>query len=197
MSAILFGLVGLLAFFLGALILGSSLRRSPNLARAECYSRIMHFLFFSGLGLPFIIACFTPGLAALDALLGLPPLPDFFLLRLLGAFLAIPGLYLMSISGKALNAQGSGANAFKLTRRIVVQDIYRRTRNPMSLGYYLVGLAIGLLTGSTLLIVYVMLGIIPAHLFFLCYFEELELSLRFGPAYRQYQQQVPFLIPRR
>jgi protein-S-isoprenylcysteine O-methyltransferase Ste14 len=38
--------------------------------------------------------------------------------------------------------------------------------------------------------------LIPAHIFFLKYFEELELELRFGETYKQYKQTVPFLIPR-
>jgi protein-S-isoprenylcysteine O-methyltransferase Ste14 len=42
----------------------------------------------------------------------------------------------------------------------------------------------------------VLLAIVPAHLFFLKFFEELELSLRFGESYRQYKQKVPFLIPK-
>ncbi len=66
----------------------------------------------------------------------------------------------------------------------------------MSLGYYLIGLSIAFLSGSTLLMLYVLLGIIPAHLFFLKFFEELELDLRFGETYQQYKRQVPFLFPR-
>jgi len=40
------------------------------------------------------------------------------------------------------------------------------------------------------------LGIIPAHVFFLKFFEELELELRFDESYKQYKQKVPFLIPK-
>jgi protein-S-isoprenylcysteine O-methyltransferase Ste14 len=40
------------------------------------------------------------------------------------------------------------------------------------------------------------MGIIPAHLLFLKFFEELELELRFGDTYKQYKQKVPFLIPK-
>ena len=66
----------------------------------------------------------------------------------------------------------------------------------MSLGYYLFALAAGFISGSTLLTLYVLLGIIPAHIFFLKFFEELELELRFGDSYKQYKQKVPFLIPK-
>jgi protein-S-isoprenylcysteine O-methyltransferase Ste14 len=63
----------------------------------------------------------------------------------------------------------------------------------MSLGYYLCALSAGFISGSTLLTFVVLLGLIPAHIFFLKYFEELELELRFGDSYKQ---AVPFMIPR-
>ena len=196
MFVIYLGLLGLLAFFLGAGILGFWLRRHPSKANAEKSSRIMHFLFFAGLGIPFLISVFYPGLTHLDELVGLEPLPlrPFFLIT--GVLLVIPGLYLMGISIKSLRALGSGANAFRLTKHIVEGDIYKYTRNPMSLGYYLFALGLAFISGSTLLTLAVLLGLIPAHLFFLRYFEELELELRFGESYKQYKQEVPFLIPR-
>ncbi len=55
---------------------------------------------------------------------------------------------------------------------------------------------IGLLAGSTYLTLLVVLGLIPAHIFFLWYFEELELLLRFGPGYLAYKSSAPFLFPR-
>jgi protein-S-isoprenylcysteine O-methyltransferase Ste14 len=196
MVVLYLGLLGYLAFVMGVAILGVWLRRHPSKVNAEKSSRIMHFLFFAGLGLPFLISVFYPGLRNLDALVGLEPLPfrTFFLIA--GIILAIPGLYLMGISVRALRALGSGANAFRLTKRIVEIDVYKYTRNPMSLGYYLVALSIGFISGSTLLTLYALLGIIPAHIVFLKFFEEYELELRFGESYKQYKQTAPFLIPR-
>ena len=66
----------------------------------------------------------------------------------------------------------------------------------MSLGYYLLSLSLGFISGSTLVTLAVLLGLVPAHLFFLKFFEELELGLRFGESYEQYKQKAPFLIPR-
>ena len=108
---------------------------------------------------------------------------------------------LRKINGQVSTLQGGawvgkGANAFRLTKKIVETDIYKRTRNPMSLGYYLWSLSLGLITGSKLFTFVVLLGLIPAHIFFLKYFEEFELELRFGEAYRQYKQKVPFLFPK-
>ena len=196
MAVLYFGLLGFLAFILGVGILGSWLRKHPSKVNAEKSSRILHFLFFVGLGTPLLISIFYPGLTHLDELIGLNPLPlkPFFLIT--GILLVIPGLYFLGISNKSLRALGSGANAFRLTKRIVEKDIYKYTRNPMSLGYYLFLLSVGFISGSTLLTLGVLLGLIPAHIFFLKYFEELELELRFGESYKQYKQKVPFLIPK-
>ena len=40
------------------------------------------------------------------------------------------------------------------------------------------------------------LWLISAHVFFLKYFQEFELKLRFGKSYEHSKQKVPFLIPR-
>jgi protein-S-isoprenylcysteine O-methyltransferase Ste14 len=189
-------LIGLLFFAVGVGVLGRWLRRHPSKDNAERSSRVMHFLFFAGMGVPLITGVFYPGLTYFDELAGLNPLPwrTFFLI--LGVILAIPGLYFLAITNKLLRALGSGANAFRLTKRIVAEDVYKHTRNPMSLGFYLWTLAVGLASGSTFITLTVLLGFIPAHIFFLKFFEELELELRFGESYLEYKKEVPFLIPK-
>jgi protein-S-isoprenylcysteine O-methyltransferase Ste14 len=195
MLAVYLGLGGLVAFVGGVVIFGTALKRHGSKATAERYSRIMHGLFFAGLGAPFLVSLASPGITQLDALAGLPGLPmrPFFLAA--GIVLAIPGLYLMADSNTRLRDLGSGANAFRLTERVVVADTYHYTRNPMSLGYYMLCLSIACLAGSTLLGIYVVVGVIPAHIFFLKFFEERELALRFGASYLKYQRTAPFLLP--
>ena len=61
MIVLYLGLVGLLAFIMGAGVLGLWLRKHPSKVNAENSSRIMHFLFFAGLGTPFILSLFYPG----------------------------------------------------------------------------------------------------------------------------------------
>ena len=196
MVVLYLGLLGFVAFIMGVGILGLWLRRHPSKANAEKSSRIMHFLFFAGLGAPLVLSIFYPGLTHLDELVGRKPLPWKPLFLITGIILALPGLYFLGISNKLLRALGSGANAFRLTKQIVEKDIYQYTRNPMSLGYYLFSLGVSFISGSTLLTLYVLLGVIPAHLFFLRFFEELELELRFGESYKEYKEKTPFLIPR-
>jgi len=189
-------LLGILVFTLGVWIIGFWLRKHPSKVNAEKSSRIVHFLFFAGLGAPFLISIFYPGFARLDELIGLTPLTFRPFFTIIGIVAMIPGLYFLGTSYNLIRTVGGGANAFRLTKRAVVQDVYKRTRNPMSLGYYFFSLSTGFISGSTLLTVYVLLGIIPSHLFFLKYFEELELELRFGESYKEYKQKVPFLIPK-
>ena len=196
MFTIYLTLLGLTSFTAGTVILGVWLRAHRSKGNAEKSSRVMHFFFFAGLVAPPIIGIFYPGLTRFDALLGLPSLPfkPFFLA--LGILLAIPGLYFLGATNKLLRSLGSGTNAFILTKRIVDDDIYKRTRNPMSLGFYLFALALAFASSSTFVLLAVFFGLIPAHIFFLKYFEELELELRFGESYLEYKKTVPFLIPR-
>jgi protein-S-isoprenylcysteine O-methyltransferase Ste14 len=189
-------LIGIASFLAGAVILGAWLRAHRSKENAEKSSRVMHFLFFAGLAAPPIVAIFYPGLTRFDALLGWQSLPWRPLTLVLGLLLALPGLYLMGVTNRLLRARGNGANAFRLTKQIVADDIYQRTRNPMSLGYYLCALALGFGSGSTFALLAVALGLIPAHLIFLKYFEELELELRFGASYLEYKRRVSFLLPR-
>lgn len=195
MVSLYLGIAGLAIFVAAVGVLGVWVRQQPTRAVAERTSRIAHFLFFACLGAPVLVAAFVPGLTHLDPLVGLEPLPFMPLRLVVGAALAVPGLYLMGASNVALRSLGTGANAFRLTQRIVHGNVYEHTRNPMSLGYYLLCVAIGLLSGSTLLTLYVLLGLIPAHLFFLKFFEERELPLRLGSSYEAYRARVPFLVP--
>jgi hypothetical protein len=89
MIVLYLGLVGLLAFIIGAVILGLWLRKYPSKANAENSSRIMHFLFFAGLGTPFLVSLFYPGLTHLDELIGLQLLPGRAMFLIAGIVLAV------------------------------------------------------------------------------------------------------------
>jgi protein-S-isoprenylcysteine O-methyltransferase Ste14 len=192
MPTVYWMIVGVLAVAMGAAYLGSWLRRHPSKEVAEETSRIMHFLFFAGMVGPGTLAFLYPGYQNIDTLLGVPSLPWRAAFLALGIVLAVPALYLLVISNQLLRSLGQGANAFRLTSRIVESDIYTRTRNPMSLGFYLAALAVGLIAGSTFTTLGALLGTIPAHLLFLKYFEEKELELRFGKSYLEYRRRPRF-----
>ena len=196
MFVLFLSVTGLLAFTIGTWILGMWLRLSPSTINAEKASRIMHSLFYAGLVTPTLIILLYPELMQLDGLVGFKPLPVQSFFRIVGLIVALPGLYLLGISNRLLRALGNGANTFRLTKKFVKTNVYQRTRNPMSLGYYLFALGLSLISGSTLVTLAILLGLIPAHIFFLKYFEEHELELRFGEIYRQYMREVPFLFPK-
>lgn len=187
--------LGWVIFVGGTVTLGIWLRRHRSKEDAESSSRVLHFLFFACIVFLGGAALFYPGYTHFDELLGIPSLPLKPIPLVLGIILLLPGLYLTIVSNKDLRALGHGANAFFLTQRVVELDIYKYTRNPMSLGYYLCCVGVGLISNSASITLGVVFGLIPAHLLFLKFFEELELELRFGSSYLEYKRRVPFLIP--
>jgi len=183
-------------FAIATIILGGWLRRNPTKRNAEGTSRILHFLFWAGVIPPAGFGFFYYGLAHFDRALGLPSLPGYLFIQIIGALGLIGGTYLIIIANVALRRFGEGANAFFLTKRLVARDIYERTRNPMSLGLYLFSLGIGPLAGSTYMTLGAVFIVIPVHVFYLKYFEECELELRLGESYGEYKRRVPFLLPK-
>jgi len=195
MFTIYLAIICVIVFAASVWLLGVQLRKHPSKESAEKSSRILHFMFFVTLGTIYLVGLFYPGLTHFDETTGLAPLPwrPFFLV--LGILVAMPGLYYMGITNILLRKLGSGANAFRLTKRVVAEGVYKRTRNPMSLGYYLLVIAFSFVLDSTTLSLIALLGVIPSHIYFLKYFEELELELRHGNDYLEYKKSVPFLIP--
>jgi len=189
-------IAGSAAMAIGAIALGVWLRRNPSKENAEKSSRVMHFLFFAGQIIPPVVGMFYPGFTHFDELVGLQSLPLKPVFLVIGILLLIPGFYFMGVTNKLLRSRGSGTNAFILTKRVVNDDIYKRTRNPMSLGFYLLALGAAFITGSTFATLVVALGIIPSHILFIKFFEEKELELRFDASYLEYKMNVPFLFPK-
>ena len=90
---------------------------------------------------------------------------------------------------------GAGLPAVVLSEKLAAKGLYTFTRNPMSLGFYIVLISFALLRGSIFFIFWTLIVIIPTHICFLKFFEERELELRFGKPYIEYKRRVPFLIP--
>ena len=195
MFTVILMVVGMVAFVVGLLGCGTWLRQHRDKVSAERSTRIVHFLYFAGMVFPGVFGIFYPGLNHFDELFGIPSLPLQPIPLIVGILLLVPGLYFSFASNRALPKLGDGAAAFLLTKRVVATDIYTRTRNPMSLGYYLVNVGICLAVGSTVLTLGCLCVLIPAHIFFLKFFEELELELRLGEPYLEYKKRVSFLIP--
>ena len=93
MFVIYLGLTGLLIFTFGVWIARLWLRKHPSKVNAENSSRVVHFLFFAGLGAPFLISFFYPGSTHFDKLIGLNTLPFKPFFFIIGIVMAIPGLF--------------------------------------------------------------------------------------------------------
>lgn len=195
MITIYLQLIAVSSFVVATVVLGIGIRRSPTPEAAQRLSRVSHAFFWGAMIAPEYLGVAYPGLWSFDALLALPSLPWPVPRWVLGGVLLLGGLFFVSGSIKALRRLGAGLMAFKLTQKVVSEDLYQRVRNPMSLGLYLQFTGVALLVGSTYLLAFTLLVYIPAHVFNLKYFEELELSARYGPAYDEYRKKVPFLVP--
>ena len=182
-------------FFLSTIILGILLRVYPSKKVRETTTMLLHFIAFCTFLLPLLIGIFYPGLSTYDELLGIQSLPYSPLRVAFGAILVPIGIFFVAVSNFALLEHGHGQAAFFLTKKVVKRNIYKLTRNPMSLGFYLGCLALGLLSGSTYFTLWLLIEVIPAHVFYLKFFEERELGLRFGNPYLEYRREVPFLFP--
>jgi protein-S-isoprenylcysteine O-methyltransferase Ste14 len=196
MQIIITQAVGAVVFLAGSIWLGRTTRRLADTDVAERASRISHLLFWVALVLPGMVGLFYPGLAAYDALLGVPRLPYRSLWVGVGLVLLGVGLGLVVVSNRALIKLGKGSAAFLLTEELVADGVYGRSRNPMSLGFYVVCAGVGLIAGSLSVTLGVLLVILPVHIFNLWYFEERELEIRYGRPYVEYKRRVPFLFPR-
>ncbi len=196
METIVVQALGAVIFTVASLGLGIWLRQVPEKKTAETASRYSHSLYWTCLVLPALVGFFYPGLTHYDELLGVPPLPFRPLAFVAGAVLLAVGAYFLIASNRLLVQLGKGAAAFLLTKQLVRERVYQWVRHPMSLGYYLGCVGVGLMAGSTTLVLGALLIIIPVHIFNLKYFEEVELELRYGRSYIEYKRRVPFLIPR-
>jgi protein-S-isoprenylcysteine O-methyltransferase Ste14 len=187
---------GAAVFLIGSIWLAGKIRRLADRTAAERASRVSHLLFWIALVLPGAVGFFYPGLVRYDELLGIPSLPARAFWLAAGVVLLCVGLGLMVASNRFLLQVGKGTAAFLLTERLVTDGLYARTRNPMSLGFYLGCVGIGMIAGSVTVTFGVLFIIIPIHVFNLRSFEERELELRFGQSYLEYMRRVPFLLPR-
>jgi len=136
-----------------------------------------------------------PGLL-LDWLLNLRPLQFSGLLKSAVVVFVGVGVLFVTCSTRDLQKYGDGTpSPLRPAKRLIMDGSYHLCRHPMFFGYDLILLAAVLTSRSlaALIISY------PAFLFWSILVlrkEEQLLARRFKDTYRQYQRQVPFLIPR-
>lgn len=102
----------------------------------------------------------------------------------------------MTVINLALRGWGAPF-AIALTRRLATDWLYAWTRNPMVLSTLAFFVALGLWLQSALFVIWVLLWLTPAFIFFLKAYEERELEIRLGKSYLAYREKTPFIWPRR
>ncbi|HWY71716.1 MAG TPA: isoprenylcysteine carboxylmethyltransferase family protein [Terriglobales bacterium] len=139
---------------------------------------------------PLIFLGFLAAAAVLEAVVPLPPLAAHaFPSYLAGAALAAGGFVMIAMGMRRFVAAGTNIPPTLPTTALVVDGIYRRTRNPLYLGTTLVYLGLGVAAGSLWaiglvvpLIWVINVGVVAR--------EERYLERKFGDAYRAYKARV-------
>jgi protein-S-isoprenylcysteine O-methyltransferase Ste14 len=118
-------------------------------------------------------------------------------LRVGGVVLFAAALALSLWSSAAMSVRGAGTPLpSEMPRRLVISGPYRIVRNPMAVGGIGQGVAIGLIAGSWLVVVYALAGSLVWNTL-VRPLEEADLEERFGSEFRAYRATVSCWIPRR
>ena len=115
---------------------------------------------------------------------------------LAGAILFLAGGTLGLVSAAYMVAYGHGTPLpADCPRELVIKGPYRHIRNPMAMGSFAQGVAVGLMLGSPLVAAYALIGAVGWN-YVVRPWEEMDLERRFGPPYAQYRDSVRCWIPR-
>ncbi len=139
---------------------------------------------------PLIFLGFLAAAAVLEAVVPLPVLAAHAFPRYLaGAVLAAGGFVMIVMGMRRFQAAGTNIPPSLPTTALVVDGIYRRTRNPLYLGTTLVYLGLGVAAGSfwAIGLVVPLLWVINTGVIAR---EERYLERKFGDAYRAYKARV-------
>lgn len=124
------------------------------------------------------------------------PIYENALMRGLGLISLLVGISLFIYCSVIFKIKGRGTPVpIEPPKKLVVSDIYKYTRNPIYLGYWLIVFGEFLLFGHFLLLFYLLLFMLANHLHVVM-FEEKELKRRFDGSYTDYTKRVPRYLPR-
>jgi protein-S-isoprenylcysteine O-methyltransferase Ste14 len=139
---------------------------------------------------PLIFLGFLAAATVLEAILPLPiPVAHSLARYVAGAVLAAGGFVMIAMGTRRFAAAGTNIPPTLPTTALVVDGIYRRTRNPLYLGLTLIYLGLGVAAGSLWAVglVVPLLSVINVGVVTR---EERYLERKFGDAYRAYKARV-------
>jgi protein-S-isoprenylcysteine O-methyltransferase Ste14 len=148
--------------------------------------------------LPFMNTIVMPSILLLvfrDAAIGKASVAVELTALIVAIVLAASGLTLVVRSIALFVRRGQGTLApWDPTRVLIVEDVYRYSRNPMKAGLFLLLLAESLLLRSPALLVWSVCFIV-ANVVYIRVHEDRGLRARFGDAYDSYCRLVPRWLP--
>ena len=165
------------------------LDKQPTMSRAVWVTTFVHFGLGLTIGVPFVRAVITHQDWS-GWVLPVPSVVGWVLVIITGA------ASLLTVVNLALKGFGA-PGIIVLSRKLAVDLLYARTRNPMALAGLAFFLSLGIWFQSALFVLWVLLILSPALLFFIKVYEERELEIRFGEAYREYKAKTSFLWPKK
>jgi protein-S-isoprenylcysteine O-methyltransferase Ste14 len=116
--------------------------------------------------------------------------------QLAGAIVFVAGGTLGLVSAFYMVSFGHGTPLpADCPRELVIRGPYRYVRNPMAIGSFAQGIAVGLMLGSPLVVAYALAGAIGWN-YLVRPWEEMDLERRFGLPYAHYRDHVRCWVPR-
>lgn len=113
------------------------------------------------------------------------------LFTILGMTLMIVGENIFIYCSRLFLIFGRGTPApIEPPKKLVVSGLYKYTRNPIYISYFIIFLGEFLFFGQLLLLIYFFLSIITINLY-IKYYEEPILKKRFGKSYKEYFKKIP------
>jgi protein-S-isoprenylcysteine O-methyltransferase Ste14 len=110
--------------------------------------------------------------------------------KIIGTLLAFWGLFLSNSASKKFKEENTEIFPTSPTNRVLIIDgLYKKTRNPLYLGMVLLMLGIGVLFSSPSVLVATLLHFTVLHFLFIP-FEEKKMENQFGEKYRVYKRSV-------
>ncbi len=182
----------LIASIIGNLLINKNTSKEKISSVSQFVLIVLNLVIFGA----YFLVFFVPGLDEVDKATSLDKIPVHNWLRMaVGIVLILVGIVVYYITVDLLIKRGKGFSAYKFTKNVISESIYKYVRNPMSVGYYLFALGFPFLFDSLYLLIITVIGFIPVQLLYVLIYEEKELKLRFGPSYFEYSKGVPRFFP--
>ena len=165
-----------------------SLDANPTLRHTERVTGIVHYAMIIALGCGLFPAFRT--------ILASPVITYPVLRQVVWTGVVVTG-FVTFLTVLNLAVRGLGAPfAVRLSTRLATDWMYARTRNPMLLSTLAWFVALAVWHQAVWALLFLSVSVAPGWLYFVKVYEERELEIRFGAAYREYRKRTAFLFPR-